>query len=82
MPWHGIIQQAVEHRHPSQEYAADRWAAIERWAREQFPGTGPVQYRWSGQILEPVDGLAFIGPNPGVVPNIYVATGDSGPFAR
>jgi Rieske Fe-S protein len=34
-------------------------------------------YRWSGQVLEPVDSLAFIGRNPGNK-NIYIATGDSG----
>jgi Rieske Fe-S protein len=37
-----------------------------------------VTYRWSGQVMEPVDGLAFIGPNPGDAPNVYIATGDSG----
>ena len=33
--------------------------------------------RWSGQILEPVDGLAYIGRNPGDQ-NVFIATGDSG----
>jgi hypothetical protein len=28
--------------------------------------------------MEPVDGLAFIGPNPMDAPNIYMATGDPG----
>jgi nitrite reductase/ring-hydroxylating ferredoxin subunit len=28
--------------------------------------------------MEPVDGLAFIGRNPGDQPNVYIATGDSG----
>jgi Rieske Fe-S protein len=35
------------------------------------------QYRWSGQVWEPFDGVAFIGKNPGDE-NIYIATGDSG----
>ena len=34
-------------------------------------------YRWSGQVLEPVDYMAFIGRSPGDE-NIYMATGDSG----
>ena len=37
-----------------------------------------VGYRWSGQVIEPIDGLAFLGHNPGVADNVYVATGDSG----
>ncbi|HZS62489.1 MAG TPA: FAD-dependent oxidoreductase [Gemmatimonadaceae bacterium] len=73
-----LIVGGGDHKTGQADDAAERYAAIEQWARAKFPGTGPVQYRWSGQILEPVDGLAFIGANPGVVPNIYVATGDSG----
>jgi len=26
---------------------------------------GKVDFRWSGQIMEPVDYMAFIGKNPG-----------------
>ena len=31
-----------------------------------------------GQIMEPMEGMAFIGANPGQDKNIYIATGDSG----
>jgi Rieske Fe-S protein len=34
-------------------------------------------YKWSGQVMEPIDSLAFIGRNPGD-DNIYICTGDSG----
>jgi nitrite reductase/ring-hydroxylating ferredoxin subunit len=34
-------------------------------------------FHWSGQVMEPVDGLAFIGRNPGDK-NIFVVTGHSG----
>ena len=37
-----------------------------------------VEYRWSGEVLEPIDGLAFIGHNPLDKDNVYIATGDSG----
>lgn len=37
-----------------------------------------VEHRWSGQVLEPVDSLAFIGRNPLDHENVYVVTGDSG----
>ena len=39
---------------------------------------GAVEYRWSGQVMETIDGLGFIGRNPGDAENIYIATGDSG----
>src|SRR5204862_2108883 len=41
------------------------------------PAAGEPEFHWSGQIMEPIDSLAFIGRNPGDE-NIYVATGDSG----
>jgi Rieske Fe-S protein len=34
-------------------------------------------FQWSGQIMETIDGLAFIGHNPGD-DNVYIVTGDSG----
>ena len=37
-----------------------------------------IEYRWSGEVMEPVDGLAFIGRNPMDSDNVFVATGDSG----
>jgi Rieske Fe-S protein len=37
-----------------------------------------IEYRWSGQVMEPVDYMAYIGRNPGGDEHIYVATGDSG----
>jgi glycine/D-amino acid oxidase-like deaminating enzyme/nitrite reductase/ring-hydroxylating ferredoxin subunit len=54
-----------------------RYALLERWARSRFPMMRRVVYRWSGQVMEPADGLAFIGRNPGSE-NIYIHTGDSG----
>lgn len=54
------------------------FAELERWTREHFPDVRGIGYRWSGQIIEPVDSLAFIGHNPGRARNVYVATGDSG----
>ena len=36
-----------------------------------------IVYKWSGQVMEPIDSLAYIGKNPGD-DNIYIITGDSG----
>jgi Rieske Fe-S protein len=54
-----------------------RFAAIERWVNQYFT-IEDVVYRWSGQITEPIDGLAYIGRNPIDSDNVYIVTGDSG----
>jgi glycine/D-amino acid oxidase-like deaminating enzyme/nitrite reductase/ring-hydroxylating ferredoxin subunit len=48
------------------------------WTRTNFPMVESVEQRWSGQVMEPSDGLAFIGPNPDGAENVYIITGDSG----
>lgn len=53
------------------------YAALEEWMRQRFPRAGEVAHAWSGQIIEPVDSLAYIGKNPGGA-NVHVITGDSG----
>ena len=58
---------------------------LEIWARERFD-IDHVAYRWSGQVMETLDGLAYIGHNPGQNlssrsgknENVYLITGDSG----
>ena len=53
-----------------------RYDRIERWLKQKF-SVRKVAYRWSGQVMETMDGLAFIGKSPGEK-NIYIVTGDSG----
>lgn len=55
----------------------DRHANLETWTRARFD-IGEVVYKWSGQVLEPYDGMAFIGRNANDKDNVYIATGDSG----
>ena len=53
--------------------------ALEKWAREKFPMIREVTVRWSGQVQEPDDYLAFIGrATAHAKENVFVATGDSG----
>lgn len=55
-----------------------RYAALESWTKRRFPIQG-IEYRWSGQVLEPKDSMAFIGRNPkDKRRNVFIATGDSG----
>jgi glycine/D-amino acid oxidase-like deaminating enzyme/nitrite reductase/ring-hydroxylating ferredoxin subunit len=55
----------------------DRYTKLEKWTKKHFPAIGPIEFKWSGQVLEPIDSLAYIGRNPGE-DNIYIITGDSG----
>ena len=55
-----------------------RWGRLETWARDHFPGARAAEWRWSGQVMNSLDGLGFFGRNPGDTPNIFIATGDTG----
>ena len=55
----------------------DRYNNLISWTKAHFPYFQDIAYKWSGQVLEPVDCLAFIGRNPGD-DSIYIITGDSG----
>jgi glycine/D-amino acid oxidase-like deaminating enzyme/nitrite reductase/ring-hydroxylating ferredoxin subunit len=57
---------------------AERLQRLERWTRERFPMASALAYAWSGQVIEPDDYAAFIGPNPDGAENVYIITGDSG----
>jgi len=73
-----LIVGGEDHRTGQEDDAEKRYAHLEEWTRARFPSAGPVDHRWSGQVLEPVDGLAFIGRNPMDDEHVYIATGDSG----
>lgn len=55
----------------------ERYEILEDWARKHFPQMGEVVYRWSGQVMESIDGLGYMGKNPGD-DNTYIITGDCG----
>lgn len=72
-----LIVGGEDHKTGQRDDADTRFANLENWTRERFP-LQEIVYRWSGEVLEPVDGLAFIGRNPLDEDNVYIATGDSG----
>jgi glycine/D-amino acid oxidase-like deaminating enzyme/nitrite reductase/ring-hydroxylating ferredoxin subunit len=57
---------------------AARLACLEDWARAHFPQLTEIEYRWSGQVLEPDDCLGYAGRNPLDDDQVYVISGDSG----
>jgi len=73
-----LIVGGEDHKTGQAEDFDERFRRLEEWTRERFPSVESFDYRWSGQVMEPVDGLGFIGRNPGDADNVYVATGDSG----
>ena len=73
-----LIVGGEDHKSGQADDGEQRHARLEAWARERFPMIEGIELRWSGQVLEPVDGVAFIGRNPGDSRNVYIATGDSG----
>jgi glycine/D-amino acid oxidase-like deaminating enzyme/nitrite reductase/ring-hydroxylating ferredoxin subunit len=73
-----LIVGGEDHKTGQRDDADLRYARLEAWARARFEGLGEVRYRWSGQVMETIDGLAFLGPNPMDADNVFVATGDSG----
>jgi len=56
----------------------ERFAALESWTRTKFDGLGEVVSKWSGQVQEPDDGVAFIGKAITAGEHVYAITGDSG----
>jgi Rieske Fe-S protein len=73
-----LIVGGEDHKTGQADDAELRYARLEAWARMRFPEMGAVDCRWSGQIMEPVDGLGYIGRDPRGAGETYLATGDSG----
>jgi len=72
-----LIVGGEDHKTGQADDAGERFRCLEEWTRARFPMAEEVQYRWSGQVMEPVDYMGFIGRNPGDE-NVFIVTGDSG----
>ena len=73
-----LIVGGEDHKTGQENDTQQRHARLEMWARERFPMMDGIEFTWSGQVMETVDGLAFIGRNPMDEQNVYIVTGDSG----
>jgi glycine/D-amino acid oxidase-like deaminating enzyme/nitrite reductase/ring-hydroxylating ferredoxin subunit len=66
-------------QHASAAEQEQHFQNLEQWTRNRIPQVTELVYRWSGQVNEPDDCVAFIGPAPtSGMDNVYVITGDSG----
>jgi glycine/D-amino acid oxidase-like deaminating enzyme/nitrite reductase/ring-hydroxylating ferredoxin subunit len=73
-----LIVGGEDHKTGQADDANKRFSWLERWTRTRFPMIEEIEFQWSGQVMEPIDGLAFIGRNPMDDDNVFIATGDSG----
>lgn len=73
-----LIVGGEDHKTGQEDDADRRFKCLEDWTRERFPMVKDFDFRWSGQVMEPVDYMAFIGKNPGTDEHTFIATGDSG----
>lgn len=73
-----LIVGGEDHKTGQGPAGDEPFRCIEQWTRSHFPMAGDVERRWSGEVMEPADGLAFIGRNPFDQDNVYIVTGDSG----
>jgi glycine/D-amino acid oxidase-like deaminating enzyme/nitrite reductase/ring-hydroxylating ferredoxin subunit len=72
-----LIVGGEDHQSGQANDMDERFAHLEAWTREHYPSFRDAEYRWSGQVMEPVDFLPYTGLNPGNL-RTYVHTGDSG----
>ncbi len=73
-----LVVGGADHKVGQDEHPEHRYDEIEKWVRQHYPMAGSVDFKWSGQCMEPADGVGYMGRNPMDDKNVYVITGDSG----
>jgi glycine/D-amino acid oxidase-like deaminating enzyme len=73
-----LIVGGEDHKTGQDENPGERFNNLIKWTSDKFPMVENLEYKWSGQVLEPLDGLSFIGKDPENSEHVYIATGDSG----
>ncbi|HEX8915591.1 MAG TPA: FAD-dependent oxidoreductase [Humisphaera sp.] len=77
-----LIAGGEDHKtgqHTSAIEERERFERLEAWTRQKFPRAAELVFRWTGQVNEPDDYVAYIGRAPtSGMDNVYVITGDSG----
>ncbi|HVL88335.1 MAG TPA: FAD-dependent oxidoreductase [Candidatus Thermoplasmatota archaeon] len=63
----------VGHGRPERSFAA-----LEAYLRRLAPAAGEIEHRWSGQIVENMDDLPYIGASPRLGERVLLATAFSG----
>jgi glycine/D-amino acid oxidase-like deaminating enzyme/nitrite reductase/ring-hydroxylating ferredoxin subunit len=76
--WDLIVVGGEDHKTGQDDNASERHVRLASWAKKRFPMMRAPDFHWSGQVMESVDDLPYIGHNPSDHPNVFVATGFSG----
>ena len=71
-----LIVGGEDHRTGDESDTERCFRNLEEYTQQHF-SFDSIRYRWSGQIIEPIDGLPYIGRNS-LSKNVYVATGYAG----
>ena len=71
-----LLVGGEDHKTGTESDTIQRFEALVEFAQARFD-VKQVDFRWSGQIIEPVDGLPYIGRNTAST-HVFVATGYSG----
>ena len=48
-----LIVGGEDHKTGQADDAGERFERLEAWTRERFPAAGEIEFRWSGQVMEP-----------------------------
>ena len=72
-----VVVGGEDHKTGQEDDGDARLDRLEAWTRAKFPFAEDIVYAWSGQVMEPADGLGFNGRAPGAR-NVYMISGDSG----
>ncbi|MNJ99826.1 Gamma-glutamylputrescine oxidoreductase [compost metagenome] len=72
-----LLVGGEDHRVGQADHPEQIFARLQNWFQNSLKLQGTLTYKWSGQIIEPVDGLAYIGLNPGDEKTV-ISCGDSG----
>ena len=72
-----LIVGGGDHKTGEMDDIEGQIAELEDWTRKHYPSFTRAEYRWSGQVMEPIDFMPFSGRNPGQE-RVFIHTGDSG----
>ena len=73
-----LIVGGEDHKTGQADDADARYTKLETWTRKRFPMAQEILFRWSGQVMNSDDGIAYIGKHPFDQENVYIVTGDTG----
>lgn len=71
-----LVVGGADHKTGHEEETEASYRDLEAYVRDRWP-VASIEYRWSSQFYEPIDGLPYIGASP-MGRNVYVGTGYSG----